>query len=343
MRSLLTVFDSPGDVLRAPVQRLSRVPGIDKSTAAKIREFVPQNTHISRLNYLEQQKIHFLTYWDKDYPQRLRTIYDPPLLLFYKGNLSVFDEKGIGVVGMRNPSLYGITITERLCRDLTRNGLVIISGLARGIDTVAHQAAVSNGGRTIAVLGSGMDQIYPKENLPLARKIEENGVVISEYPPGTKPDMGNFPRRNRIISGLSIGILVTEAAQKSGALITAYQALEQNREVFAVPGPVNSLKSSGPHRLIREGAHLVENVSDILEELEWQGSKSIVNPVDHGSSLEGLERIVYDKLSERPVHIDILTRECERTVSEVLSALLTLELHGIAKQLSGKMFVRTYI
>jgi DNA processing protein len=199
---------------------------------------------------------------------------------------------------------------------------------------------VKNGGKTVAVLGCGLDQIYPPENKNLAKHITENGVVISEYRIGTIPDPGNFPRRNRIISGLSLGTLVSEAGKKSGALITAYQALDQNREVFAIPGPVNSRKSQGTNSLIKQGAILVQETEDIIQELESQLGNVESIEQQTANLLKGFEKTLFGMLSDDPVHIDLLARKCERTTSEVLSVLLTLEIMGVAKQLSGKMFVK---
>ena len=281
-----------------------------------------------------------ITYWDEAYPPRLKKIYDAPILLFYKGFPDVLKTDSIAVVGMRNPSTYGKMITEKFCRELIGYNLSIVSGLARGVDTFAHRITVAHGGKTIAVLGSGLDKIYPPENQNLAQCIAENGVLITEYLFGTIPESGNFPRRNRIISGLSLGVLICEAGVKSGALITAYQALDQNREVFSVPGPVNSPKSAGTNQLIRQGAILVKDAADIIEDLESQlGEVELIDePKIHIP--EGFEQTVYNMLSDEPVHVDYLSRMSEHPIAEVLAALLTLELLGAVKQLSGKMFVR---
>ncbi|MCK4753917.1 MAG: DNA-processing protein DprA, partial [Calditrichia bacterium] len=290
--------------------------------------------------YLKNNGIKVLTYWDNIYPARLKKIYDAPVILFYIGDISVLKTDAIGVVGTRNPSEYGKMVTEKICHDLVKYNLTIVSGLARGIDTVAHRTVVKNGGKTVAVLGCGLDQIYPPENKNLAKHIIENGVIISEYRIGTIPDPVNFPKRNRIISGLSLGVLVSEAGEKSGALITAFQALDQNREVFAIPGPISSRKSIGTNQLIKQGAKLVQETDDIIQELESQLGN--VESVEQQTEtiLKGFENTLYGMLSQEPVHIDLLARQSERTTSEVLSVLLTLELLGVVKQLSGKMFVR---
>lgn len=341
VRNLIAAFGNSHAVLNAPLQKLIRVQGIERQTALRIKEKTNEKFVYNQLKYLEKSDINVLTYWDHDYPARLKKIYDAPILLFFKGDISVLKTNAIGVVGTRHPSSYGMMITDKFCRELTAYNLTIVSGLARGVDTIAHRTVLKNEGKTIAVLGSGLDQIYPPENKNIAHQITENGAVISEFLFGTIPDPGNFPRRNRIISGLSLGVLVCEAGVKSGALITAYQALDQNREVFAVPGPINSRKSAGANLLIKQGAMLVQNTTEILQELESQ-----LGDVDEsmGDSpmpeLKGFENKVYHMLSEEPLHIDYLAQHSQRTIPQVLSALLTLELMGIVKQLSGKMFVR---
>jgi DNA processing protein len=340
IRNLISVFGSPKAVLTAPVQRLVRVQGIEKHYAQNIKEKIDENYIAFQLDYLKSNDIKVLTYWDNSYPPRLKKIYDAPVILFYIGNISVLKSDAIGVVGTRNPSEYGKMVTEKFCHDLVKYNLTIVSGLARGVDTVAHRTVVKNSGKTVAVLGCGLDQIYPPENKYLAKQITGNGVLISEYRIGTIPDPVNFPRRNRIISGLCLGVLVSEAGAKSGALITAYQALDQNREVFAIPGPISSRKSLGSNQLINQGAKLVQDTEDIIQELECQfGNVEAAEPTTN-TILKGFENTLYGMLSEEPVHIDTLARQSERTTSEVLSVLLTLELLGVVKQLSGKMFIR---
>jgi len=340
IRNLISAFGSAKEVLKAPVQRLIRIQGIEKHTAQRIKENVDEKYIAYQLDYLKENNIKVLTYWDDRYPPRLKKIYDAPVILFYMGDISVLKSDAVAVVGTRIPSQYGKMVTEKFCRELVNYNITIVSGLARGVDTVAHRTVVKNGGKTVAVLGCGLDQIYPPENLKLANQITENGVLISEYRIGTIPDPGNFPRRNRIISGLSLGILVSEAGKKSGALITAYQALDQNREVFAIPGPINSGKSCGTNILIKQGAKLVQETDDILQEIESQLGNITSHEPQATILLKGFEKTVFGMLSNDPVHIDILARQCERTTSEVLSVLLTLEIMGVAKQLSGKMFVK---
>jgi DNA processing protein len=343
IRKLLAAFGSPEAVLQAPIQKLVRIPGIEQHTALCIKEKVDEQRIRRQLDFVRQHRLNILTCWDEAFPTALKHIYDAPILLFCKGDLGILNTMAIGIVGTRNPSSYGRLITEKFCRELTESNFTIISGLARGIDTIVHQTVLKLEGRTVAVLGSGMDMIYPPENRKMAERITEHGVLVSEYMIGTIPDPRNFPRRNRIISGLSIGVLVTEAGVKSGALITAYQALEQNREVFSVPGPVNSRKSAGANLLIKQGATLVKDTQDILTEIEHHISLKRSDNKYTPPDLTGLEKELYELLSDEPVHIDALAIKIRRTTAEVLSTLLTLELLGIVKQLSGKMFVRSFL
>lgn len=340
MRNLLGNFNSPDEVLEAPVQRLLKIPGIDTKIANNIKNGINQKFIDKQLDQIKKNNIDILSYWDENYPDSLKKIYDPPAFLFIKGSILAEDDLSIGIVGSRLTSQYGKSVTDQFATELSDLKFTIISGMARGIDTVAHKAALNAGGRTIAVLGSGIDNIYPPENNKLLEQIAENGAVISEYPLGTFPDAGNFPRRNRIISGLSLGVLITEAGVKSGALITAFQALEQNREVFAVPGPINTGRSTGSNQLIKEGAKLVQGVQDIIRELENQIEYVFKTPVKKQPHLKGLDKIIFDLLQDEPQHVDTLAMQTNKSVPEVLTVLLTLELMGIVRQLSGKMFVR---
>jgi DNA processing protein len=277
-----------------------------------------------------------------EFPALLKKIYDPPVVLFVKGEFQAHDETAIAVVGTRAPTEYGKLTAERLTAALVNRGMTIVSGLARGIDTIAHQTALKSGGRTVAVLGSGLDMIYPPENRRLAQEITPHGVIISEYFFGAKPDASNFPRRNRIISGLAPGTLVIEAGETSGALITASAALEQGREVFAVPGSILSPKSLGPNRLIQDGAKLVTSVDDILAELPPQldmfsKTPAVASPAIH---LTENEQKVLNLLSHEPVHIDQLARQTSMPASQLLAILLDLEFKYALKQLPGKFFIK---
>ena len=284
--------------------------------------------------------MEILTLWEKEYPSLLKKIYDPPIFLFVKGSMSKPDEDSLAIVGTRTPTSYGKRIAKDLSEGLASAGLTIVSGFARGIDTVAHRMAVTVGGRTIAVFGNGLDITYPPENRGLLPQIEQKGAMISEFPFGTKPDAGNFPRRNRIISGLCHGIIVIEAGNRSGSLLTAFNAVDQNREVFAVPGRLTDKMSTGCLRLIRHGAIPVENCQQILDTI----NPKLVNPikpVQHELRLDvtGDEMAIYSILSNEPKQVDRIVEESKMDPSSVLTILLDLELKGMVTQLSGKLFV----
>ena len=288
---------------------------------------------------VERTGAKVVTWDDAAYPEQLGHIPDPPPVLYIRGNLLPTDRFAVAVVGTRRVTAYGRQVAERLVADLARAGVTIVSGLARGTDAVAHRAALQAGGRTLAVLGSGLDRIYPTEHAGLAREIERQGALISEFPPGTPPDALNFPRRNRIISGLSMGTLVVEAGETSGALITADFALEQGREVFAVPGSILSPASIGPNRLIQDGAKLVRGAQDVLEELNVSAivQQEAVREVLPGNETEAaLLRL----LGGEPRHIDELGRAAALPVAEVSSALTMLELKGLVRQVGGMNYVR---
>jgi DNA processing protein len=285
---------------------------------------------------LEKLGISYLTLFDSSYPKRLREIYDPPLVIYYKGEILPGDYQAIGIVGTRKVTGYGKTVTEKFSMDLAQKGLTIVSGLARGVDTVAHKAAIAGHGRTIAVLGGGLNKIFPPENKSLALEIASgNGAVLSEFPPDYPSVAGNFPARNRIISGLSMAVLVTEAAEDSGSLITARYALEQGREVFAVPGPITSSLSKGPADLIRDGARLTFSVDDILEELGITSAQSAKLKVQSLTSLSEFENKILECLSNENKHVDEVCRELKKSISEVSSALLKMEILGLIKNLGG--------
>jgi DNA processing protein len=340
IRRLFSVFESSEQIFKASSRKLMQVNGIDRKLIEQIKRGGNQREVDVQLELIKKHRINVLTIWDKKYPTLLRKTADPPLVLFYEGDLPESLPPCLAVVGTRTPTQYGKTVTEKLVGELIHNGIAIVSGLARGIDTVAHQAALNYGGKTIAVLGCGLDHIYPPENRKIYQSIQEKGVLFSEYFIGIGPDAVNFPRRNRIISGISLGVLIVEAGDKSGALITANYAVDQNREVFAVPGAINNPKSSGPHRLIQEGAKLVHTVQDILDEIApglAQGQPA-EKPIP--AHLSPLDRTVLENLSTDPKHIDRLVLEMKQTPAVILSSLLNLELSGLVRQLSGKMFIR---
>ncbi|NOX38241.1 MAG: DNA-protecting protein DprA [Calditrichaeota bacterium] len=341
IRKLLAIFPTAKDILQAPIQTLMRIEGIDQRLALQIKQGGDPRAVQQQLKLMHTHNVKWMTIWDEGYPPLLKHIPDPPVILFYKGAIPNPWPVCLAVVGTRLPSNYGKIITEKLVLELVKNGVAIVSGLARGIDTIAHRTAIRQGGLTFAVLGNGLDAIYPPENRTLFRDIAQHGAVFSEFFLGTGPDAGNFPRRNRIISGMCQGILVIEAGEKSGALITANYAIDHNREVFAVPGEVTNPKSLGCHRLIQKGAKLVHSVEDILEELPLQKAPGVRNPAPppnlSDSELSLLEQLSYNE----PRHIDQLVLKLEESPAVLLSRLLQLELKGLVKQLSGKMFIRT--
>jgi DNA processing protein len=287
---------------------------------------------------LERLEVSILTIFDSAYPPRLKEIFNAPPLLYLKGEFTRQDDQSVGVVGTRGPTVYGKELAARIVPELVRSGLTIVSGLARGIDSIAHRAALEAGGRTIAVLGCGIDVIYPAENRTLYGLVRDSGAVVTEYPLGTKPDAFNFPARNRIISGLSLGTVVVEAQYTSGALITADYALEQNREVFAFPGRATDRGSAGCNRLIRDGrAKLVTSTEDIVTELDLTVAvqqleiKLALPANDEESRLLGL-------LSHEPVHIDDLSRQSGLAMPTVASTMMMLELKGTVRQIGSMSY-----
>ena len=288
---------------------------------------------------MTNNNIEKITLEDSGYPKILKEIHDPPKTLYVRGNFSKQDKIAIGVVGTRGYTSYGKRVTEDIAGNLAETGITIVSGLAKGIDAFAHKAALDKGGRTIAVLGSAVDSnsVYPSCNRKLADKIEKNGAIISEHPSGTKSERWFFAQRNRIISGLSLGILVIEAPEKSGALITAMQAVEQNREVFAIPGPIYSQNSAGTNKLIQMGAKLVTCANDILEELNLpllKEKKKKFKPENKW------EEILFNILGKEPIHIDEIIKKSNLDTGLVSSTLITLELRGIVKNQGGGYYFR---
>lgn len=332
-------FGSLGRAWHAGIGELQRA-GLDLRTAQWIAARRPDVDPDAEVRLLQQAGIKAITWQDTDYPPRLKEIYDLPPVLYVRGELLPEDERAIAVVGTRKATAYGREAAHRLSYDLAQAGVTIVSGLARGIDAIAHRAALEAGKRTIAVLGSGVDVIYPHEHARLAEEIARNGALVSEHPLGTRPDAQNFPRRNRIMSGMTLGTLVVEASEDSGAIITADHALEQDREVFAVPGNIFSPSSSGTNRLIRESrAKLVCTLKDILEELnlsavDYQMEFAALFPRDE-SEAEVLRYVTYD-----PIHIDEVVRSSGLAISVVSSALAMMELKGMVKQVGGMHYVR---
>jgi len=278
---------------------------------------------------------------DALYPENLKTIHYPPPVLYFKGTIKESDKNSISIVGSRKATYYGKMVAEKLSKDLSLAGLTIISGMARGIDTAAHKGVLSVNGRTIAVLGCGIDHIYPPENRRLAQEIEASGAVISEFSLSTLPERQNFPRRNRVISGLSLGTVVVEAAEKSGALITADFALDQGREVFAIPGNINSPLSNGSHNLIKQGAKLVNNYQDILEEIHTVLPKitTVKEIAIKDASLGEKEKKIYRLITKEPIQIDEIIETSKLSAGKVSEILLNLELKDLIKEIEGKRFI----
>jgi len=341
---LIRHFGSPMSVLEARPEQLKVVSDLRSLQLTLKLQTKETRTEVERnLAVMEKVGARLVTINDENYPANLRKIEDPPPFLYVRGELRRSDDLAVSIVGSRNASAYGLSACQRLSSDLSQRGLVIISGLARGIDSAAHWGALQAGGRTIAALGCGIDVIYPRENKDLFKKIEAKGAVITELPPGAPPEPINFPRRNRIISGMSLGVIVVEASARSGSLITARQALEQNREVFAVPGMVSSTRSQGTHHLIKQGAKLVECANDVLEEIFPQ---ALANPGDYVPSeipydkLSPEARRIMDVMDRAPQHIDVLVKEAGVSAGPATSILLELELKGYIKQLPGKLFFK---
>lgn len=333
-------FPNMETAFKAPLQEYLRA-GIDEKTAEEFIIFKHQVEPDRLLENLNREKIKVLTIDDVAYPKLLKQIYDPPLLIYYRGDLNAFSDFSLAIVGTRKFTAYGQQVTEKMVRELVANGLTIVSGLALGIDALAHAATIDAGGTTVAVLGCGLDQqsIYPSQNRYLSDKIQAHGgVVLTEYPLGTMPLKHHFPQRNRLISGLSLGTLVIEAGEKSGSIITAMHALEQNRDVFAIPGNIYSAYSSGTNSLIKLGAKLISSAKDIIETFDlsqavaYTESKKIIP-----ESAE--EKLILDKLNHEPVHVDELMRLTKLDASIINSTLTIMEMKGMIKNLGGMQYV----
>ena len=336
-KHLIETFTSAEKIFSASEEELAGVVG--KELAKRIKNFSGWDLVEKEIHTSEKIGSSCVCLEDKDYPPMLRNIADPPLYFYYLGNY-VSDALCISIVGTRRPTPYGVEVAHRFSSTLSSAGICISSGFARGIDTVAHKAAVESNGVTWAILGSGIDKIYPPENLSLFKKILDKGLIISEFPAGTPPNAENFPRRNRIISGISRGVVVIEAPERSGALITAYLSMEQGREVFAVPGNITSEKSAGPHKLIKDGARLVGSPEEILSELlpspPLFKMKSKIVPEDTDETTNSLtqeESKIYSALdSKTAVHIDDLIRKTGLDASKAISTILMLEMKGLVKE-----------
>lgn len=314
---------------------------LSEPARAAIAEARQQADPLALLESLWADSIKICCVEDDDYPELLRSIYDPPYILYYRGNLQILDDFCLGIVGSRVATTYGKVQARNFGNELAHQGIVVVSGMARGIDTEAHKGALAAEGRTVAVLGSGLKVVYPPENLKLFNRICENGLVISQFPPLTRPEPGNFPVRNRIIAGLCRGVLVVEAKQKSGALITADYALEQGREVFAIPGPISSKNSDGTNYLIKQGACLVRNIEDILDEFGLNQSTSAVQG-ELLFNLNSVEADFLENMSHEAVHFDTLIQSTALDIGQLQAMLLNMELKGIIQALPGNYYVKLF-
>jgi DNA processing protein len=350
---LLREFGSPDAIFSASLTALEgqRLPA---AVAQALHSQRPLSDAAKELAQVQAAGCRLLTWDEPEYPARLKEIYDPPPLLYVRGNIELLSRHMISIVGARRPTPYGNQMAERISRDLADRGLVISSGLARGIDASAHKGALSSTtGATIAVLGCGIDVVYPKENKKIFEQIEQRGAIISEFPIGTFPAPQNFPIRNRIIAGMALGVVVVEGAQYSGSLITARLAMEFGREVFGVPGHVTKPSSFGPNQLIKQGAKLVTGWEDVVEELPTPVRAELM-PVESASheeraalvegSLSPIERPLYSLLSvDEARHVDDLVELSGLTSSEVLAALFDMELKSVIRQLPGKQFLKVLL
>jgi DNA processing protein len=343
-RRVIDHFGSPQKVFTASAQELQSVPGLRKEAARAIGQFPYRQELEKEWNFIRSHDVKIITWQDKEYPENLKNIHDPPPVLYLKGQLDPRDKLAVAIVGTRHASSYGLKMAEELARQMAQRGITIVSGMARGIDSAAHRGALAAGGRTIAVWGSGLEVVYPSENKDLAEEIAQKGAILSQFPMKTQPNRQTFPVRNRIISGLSLGVVVAEAPMESGALISAHCALEQGREVFAIPGRVTDKGSQGTNRLIKAGAKLVEDWQDVLLEIspplkEWL-ARDLPAPTPSLPQLPEEEGKIFVLLKEEPLHIDELIGLSGLSAAKVSTLLLSLEMKGLAKQEAGKRFIR---
>jgi DNA processing protein len=350
---LLDEFGSPDEIFRAPLPHLERcnLPASVAQAVHKKQAFHRAEKELATIRTIGN--VRLVNWTDPEYPRPLREIYDPPTLLYVRGNADVLNEPAVSVVGTRKPTLYGTQMAERLGRELAARGVTIVSGMARGIDAISHQGAMAVNGRAIGVLGTGVNICYPKENKKLYEKVLERGAIISEFPLGTHPAPENFPIRNRIVAGMPVGVVVVEGAQYSGSLITARLAMEFGREVFAVPGNVTQPVSFAPNQLIRQGAKLVTNGEDVIEDLPTPVRAALVKAeapeaeqrnLLAAACLNSSEKKIYELLStDQPVHIDDIMERSGLNSSDVLATLFDLEMKGIVRQLPGKQFAKVLL
>ena len=352
IRRIAEKFNNLGHLFSSDLQTLKSIDGISEKTLREVESAVNKSnvfeeSYLKLLEKLKKSNIKVTTIFDENYPQNLKNIYDAPVILYYYGNMSESDRYSIGIVGTRTPSDYGRKVCRDLSKELANRGLPVVSGLAIGIDSIAHNSCLESGGITYAVLGSGVDNLYPPDNKHLYERIKETGAVISEFEIGAKAEKVNFPRRNRVVSGISLGTLIVESRIKGGSLITAEFALDQNRELFAVPGNITAKNSDGCNNLIKKGyAKLVSSVDDIISEFNIQisdlvNTKSNKIPDTEQKEMNVFEQKIYNVLNDtEPTNIDKICELTELNISDCLVNLLTMEFKGLVSQLPGKYFLK---
>jgi len=343
IRIILQKAEDASEIFSWRMSRFLKIDGIGEGIAGEILKFNDWDSVDAIIKKTENLGAQLITQKDSYYPPLLRQIYDAPALMWLKGNPEALQKNGIAVIGTRSPGRYGASQAEEWTCRLVASGLSVFSGLAYGVDSIAHQTAVAEGGETVAVLGSGIDWIYPARNVPLVKKITENGgAILTEFEPGTKPDAGNFPVRNRIVSGMSLGVLVIETGVKGGSMITARSALDQNREVFVVPHPLNSEKGEGCNYLIKTGqGKLVQSIQDILVEIPHEAEQATEIPRKKNweqAELDEESLKLCTLLSEGSQHIDLIGEKTGKATYQILPLLLDLEMKGVIRQKAGKYF-----
>jgi len=347
-KRLLDQWKSPEIILQQPMAELATVQGVSEKVAKEIHQRISKINAQKEIERAKKLGINILSMNDEQYPPLLRLLPDPPPVLYVYGQL-IPSDSCVAIVGARNSTTYGDTITRSLSKELADNQITIVSGMARGIDTAAHKGALDANGRTVAVMGCGLETVYPGENKALFHSIaKNNGAVISEFSMGAKPEAYHFPSRNRIISGMSMGTIVVEAGNKSGSLITARLALEQDRQVFAVPGQIHSQMTEGTHRLIKQGAKLIENARDVLEDLgPFLNAHLQILPKKQMSSrekdlppMDSTEKLIWDQLTIEPQYIDDIQHQLDITTSDLSVQLLQMEMKNLVEQHPGKRFSR---
>ena len=338
---IINYFGSPKEAWFADEKDFLFLKGLHRRDTANLLLRRKQSNLDDIAAWLSDDRFSVLFFYDNQYPEQLKNIFDPPPALYVRGALEHLAKTSVALVGSRTATTYGLTVAEKLARELAEADIAVVSGMARGVDTAAHRGAISSGGITIAVLGCGIDVVYPRENQQLMYSIIENGAVASEFPPGSSPEAWHFPVRNRIISGLSRAVVVVEAAERSGALITAHVALDQGREVMAVPGNITNKLSTGPNNLIKQGAVPVTCTADILEGLGMGLIFTPENASDKKSlSLSENENKIFNLIEYEPVSLEILVKKSGLPPGEVMTCLMFLEIKGCVKQLPGKLYYR---